>query len=237
MSKIFAIYPTDKKHSINFLNKINTYLTRRLNKDWHCYKIKFNNECHENCINTAINSAKFIFFMGHGRNDCLYGSCAKENLNNSNKIQGVEQYYRNEQFIDKNNIGKFNNKIFFSLSCNSNEDKTNSLSRKARENGVLCFIGFGDIQTDYIKGVNFPKKAIEVFKGLITKIIKESLYISIVKNYTVDRLIDLIKILTNKEMQNLLLHKKNRHKKIILKNLFDFKNEIKIFGNRFEPIV
>jgi len=226
MSKIFAIYPTDKKHSTNFLNKIDIYLASKLNKDWRCYKIKFNDECHENCINAAkYDSAKFILFMGHGRSDCLYGSCAEE------------KGYRNERFIDIYNIEEFSNKIFFCFSCNSNENRTNSLGRIARENGVLCFIGFGDIQTDYIENENFPKKAIEVFKGLITKIIKESLYISIMNNYTVDRLIDLIKILTNKEMQNLLLHTKNRHKKIILKNLFDFKNEIKIFGNRFEPIV
>jgi hypothetical protein len=240
MSKIFAIYPIDKKESTKFLNRINTYLKRNLNDDWHCFKIRFNDNAHTDCVNSAKNNtAKFILFMGHGRSDCLYGSCAKDSseLPNSDEVWKVEQYYKNEQFIDENNVNSFANKIFFSFSCNSNENKTKSIGRKAIENGVLSFIGFGDITTDYIEENGFPKKAIAVYKGLLTKIIKKSLYVSIVDNYTVDRLVDLMKILTDKEIQNLILSSKNRHKDVIIDRLYAFKSEIKILGNRYEYLL
>ena len=47
MCKVFAIYPTDKKDSTKFLNKINTFLCKNLGADWHCYKIKFSDEDHQ----------------------------------------------------------------------------------------------------------------------------------------------------------------------------------------------
>lgn len=79
MTKIFGIYPTDRQESITFLNRINTYLCRKLDNQWHCYKIKYSNADHESCIKKAIDSnAKFILFMGHGRSDCLFGSCNKK---------------------------------------------------------------------------------------------------------------------------------------------------------------
>jgi hypothetical protein len=240
MSKIFAIYPTDKKETTTFLNRINSYLNRKLDADWHCYKIKFDDNDHNNCIiNAKDSAAKFILFMGHGRSDCLYGSCAK----NSNEfvsqdvLRENKEFYRNENFIHAKNIALFNGKIFFSFSCNSNENRTQSIGRKAIENGVLSFIGFGDIATDYIEEDKFPPKAIALFKGLITKIIKESIFISISNNYTVDRLVSLIKILTDKEIQKLLLTTNHRHKKVICNKLYNFKNEIEILGNRYENLV
>ena len=79
MCKVFAIYPTDKKDSTKFLNKINTFLCKNLGADWHCYKIKFSDEDHQRCLNSAQSSAaKFIIFMGHGRGDKLLGSFNKK---------------------------------------------------------------------------------------------------------------------------------------------------------------
>jgi len=238
MSKIFAIYPTDKRESTKFLNRINTYLIRNLKKDWHCYKIKFTDDDHINCLKQAKESpAKFILFMGHGRSNCLYGSCAKANSDfiSPDAERENNELYKNERFIDESNIGNLSNKVFFSLSCNSNENSARTIGRKAIEKGILCFVGFGDIPTDHIEGKKNPPKAIAVYKGLITKIIKESLYISIINNYTVDRLVDLIKIITYKEIQT-LLYTKNRHKKNIIEKLLLFKNEIVIFGNKFETV-
>jgi len=239
MSKIFAIYPTDERESTKFLNRISTYLTRNLKEYWHCYKIGFSDDDHANCLKQAKESpAKFILFMGHGRSDCLYGSCAKANsdfISPDAERENIE-LYKNEQFIDGSNIGSLNNKVFFSFSCNSNVNRVGVLGRAAKENGVLCFIGFGDIPTDYMEKEDFPPKAIAVYKGLIVKIIKESLYISIVNNYTVDRLVDLIKISTYKEIQT-LLHTKNRHKKVIIEKLLLFKNDIVIFGDKFETVI
>lgn len=241
MTKIFAIYPTDKQQSTKFLNKINTYLKRKIDTDWHCYKIKFTDDDHQRCLNkVACSSAKLILFMGHGRSDCLFGSCAKESNDfvSSDAIQHNEIIYKNENFINSGNIDFFKDKVLFSFSCNSNRNEKNSLGRKAIENNVRCFIGFGDIPTDYIKKNNLPIKAIAQYKNAIIKIINHSIYISITNNYSCQDLVDMIKIYTMKEIQSLILSKnKMRHRDQVIEHLFLFKKEIVIFGNRFEKII
>jgi len=251
MPKIIAIYPTDKQESTRFLNRINTYLKRKLNEDWLCIKLNFTEKEHLNCIEfiSTVND-KFIIFMGHGRSDRLFGSCSKESSDfiSSEAMQYNELFFKNEDFIHIDNINAFKNKIFFSFSCNSNRNDKNSLGRNAIQNGVKSFIGFGDIPTDYIdiwpikkpkkkSDEIFPKRAIAIYKGIIIKIIKQCLFVSIKNNYTVQGLVDLMKIQTNKEIQNMILSKnKNRHKKNIVEKLFEFKSEIIILGNSHEKI-
>lgn len=241
MTKIFGIYPTDRQESITFLNRINTHLCRTLEDQWHCYKIKYTSADHESCIKKAIDSnAKFIFFMGHGRSDCLFGSCNKRSQDFIAEDAVIEnpEFYRNEYFIHSDNISKFKDKIFFSLSCFSNRNDAKSLARNAINNGVISFVGFGNIPTDYIIGENIPLKAIAIYKGIISKVIKISLSISIQNNYTVEEMVALIKVLTTKEIQKIILSPyRNRHKEVIIKNLFFFKQEIMIFGNRYERLI
>ena len=170
-------------------------------------------------------NAKFILFMGHGRSDCLFGSCNKKSQDFIAEEAVIEnpEFYRNEHF---------------SLSCLSNRNDTKSLARSAINNGVISFVGFGDIPTDYIVGKNIPLKAIAIYKGIISKVIKISISISIQNNYTVEEMVSLIKVLTTKEIQKIILSPyKNRHKEIIVKNLFLFKQEIMIFGNRYERLL
>ena len=76
MSKVFAIYPIDKSCSTSFLNRINTFETRKLGDIWHCYKVHFSDEDHERCIQQSKDS-HFIFYMGHGGETQLHGACAK----------------------------------------------------------------------------------------------------------------------------------------------------------------
>lgn len=241
MEKIFGIYPTDRQDSTKFLNRINTYFCRRLGEQWHCYKTKYTNEDHESCVKKAIDSnAKFILFMGHGRSNCLFGSCNKNSQNFIAEDAVIEnsEFYRNEYFIHSDNISKFKGKIFFSFSCFSNRNDTKSLARNAINNGVLSFIGFGDIPTDYIIGKNIPLKAIAIYKGIISNVVKISINISIQNNYTVEEMVALIKILTTKEIQKIILSPyKNRYKGIIVESLFLFKQEIVIFGNRHERLI
>lgn len=241
MTKIFCIYPTDKQESTAFLNRINTYLCRTLKEQWHCYKIRYSNEDHETCIKKAIESnAKLILFMGHGRSDCLFGSCNKESQDfiSEDAIHESSLFYRNEHFIHSDNISRFEGKIFFSFSCLSNRNNNKSLAYNAINKGVITFIGFGDIPTDFIVGKNIPLKAIAIYKGIISKVLKMSIRISIQKNYTVDEMVSLIKILTTQEIQKIILSPyKNRHKEIIINQLFLFKKEIMVFGNRYERLL
>jgi len=248
--KVFTIYPTDKQQSTKFLNRINNYLKYHLNGESECYKIGFNDIDHSNCLKKAVNSnTKFIIFMGHGRSDKLYGSCAKDSNGfvSFESIENNDSLYNNENFINSDSIVFFKGKVFFSFSCNSNKNQTNSLGRIAIQNGVLSFIGFGDIPTDFEepeiseKGEQrevFPKRAIAVFKGIIIKIIKQSVLTSIQNNYSVQGLVDLIKLKTNIEIQNLILSRdRHRHKDAIINKLYSFKSEIVIMGNKFEKLL
>ena len=238
MSKIFAIYPIDKSTSTMFLNRINTFEKRNLGSDWHCYKIYFSDEDHEECLKISKDE-HFVFYMGHGGETKLCGACGKYGERPAD-LQVREEnpdYYIKEEFINASNIAEFKNQILFCLSCNSNRNTPKSLGRLAIQSGVVTFVGFGDIPTDYIEGVAFSKRCIAIYKGIIVKVVKQALLLATRKNGDVYSLVRLIQILTTKEIQGLLLTKANiRHKKSIVDQLLCFKNEIRIFGDRYASI-
>lgn len=61
---------------------------------------------------------------------------------------------------------------------------------------------------------------------------------AIKKEYTIDEFIRLLKILVTKEMQSILFtSSKYRHKKVLLQELYKFKTNIKVYGNRYERLV
>ncbi len=238
MSKVFAIYPTDKSSSTKFLNRINTFEMRNMNSDWHCYKIRFSDEDHEECIRVSKES-RFIFFMGHGGETKLCGSCGKngELGAGSEARNDNPDYYIKESFIDSSNISKFKGQVFFCFSCNSNRNSSKSIGRIAIQEGVLAFVGFGDLPTDFVKTVPFSKRSIAIYKGLITKIMKYALYWATKENMSVDSLVRLLQILTTKEIQRLLQTKDQiRNKSSIINQLISFKNDIRIFGDRYVTI-
>lgn len=239
MSKIFAIYPIDKSCSTKFLNRINTFEKRSLGDEWHCYKIHFSDKDHDDCL-AASKKEHCVLFMGHGGETKLCGSCGKNGEQDVDALVRQEDanYYIKESFIDSNNISKFRGKIFFCFSCNSNTNTSKSLGRIAIQEGVLAFVGFGNIPSDYIEGVQFSKRCIAVYKGLITKIMKHAIYLAAKNNLTIDAMIKIIHILTAKEIQYLIETRNNiRHKKSIIKQLVLFKNEIRIFGDRYITIL
>lgn len=238
MSKVFAIYPIDKSCSTGFLNRINTFEKRNLGDDWHCFKIHFSDKDHDDCLNTS-KGERFIFYMGHGGETKLCGSCASKGEQYVNDIAREENadYYIKEVFIDANNIGAFKGQIFFCFSCNSNRNTAKSLGRKAIQEGVLSFVGFGDIPTDYIDAVPFTKRSIAVYKGIIVRVMKQALVIAIKGGGNVYSLVRIIQILTTQEIQQLLLTNANiRNKGSIIRQLCDFKNDIRIFGDRYAKL-
>ncbi|MCQ2348387.1 MAG: hypothetical protein MJZ65_04275 [Paludibacteraceae bacterium] len=237
MSKVFAIYPLDKSSSNSFLNRIHTFETKMLRDDWHCFKIHFSDEEHEKSIKSA-NESHFVLFMGHGGDTQLHGACGKYGELTCDAIAGNEnpQFYDKEVFIDTSNIGRFHNQIFFCFSCNSNKSSTKSLSRLAIANGVQTFVGFGNIPTDYVEGVKFSKRCIAFYKGIIVKIIKYSIFYAVENNETVDNLVQIIKLLTTKEIQSLEMQRPFHDKDAILNQLYKFKNDIRIYGDRYAKI-
>lgn len=238
MSKIFAIYPIDKSTSTNFLNRINTFEVRNMASDWHCYKIYFSDEDHDACLK-ASKGERFIFFMGHGGETNLSGACGRNGETPADMLvrEDNPDFYNKEEFINASNLAEFKDQILFCFSCNSNRNTPKSLGRLAIQNGVIAFVGFGDIPTDYIEGVAISKRCIALYKCIIVRVIKLALLLATRNNSDVYSLVRLIQILTTKEIQELLLTKSRiRHKKTIVDYLVKFKNEIRIFGDRYASI-
>ncbi len=237
MSKIFAIYPLDKSSSTSFLNRIHTFETRTLGDAWHCYKVHFSDEDHKRCIQQSMDS-HFIFFMGHGGETQLHGACAKygEMSVDFAATQNNKNFYNKEKFIDVNNINAFKGKIFFCFSCNSNRNNSKSLARLSIKHEIETFVGFGNIPTDYIEGVNFSKRCIAIYKGKIVKIMKYSLYYAVDNNETVDNLVRIIKLLTCKEIQSLQRQRRFHDRDAVIEQLYKFKDDIKTFGNIYSKL-
>ena len=238
MSKIFAMFPIDRGCSTKFLNRINTYETRTIGNNWHCYKVHLSDKDHDNCIK-ASKDRRFILFMGHGGESKLCGACGKYGEMPADPLVRAENtdYYIKEVFIDANNISEFKDKIFFCFSCNSNRNTAKSLGRKAIECGVLSFVGFGDIPTDYVDGYPFSTRCIAVYKSVITKVMKYAIQLASEGNCSVETLVRIIQVLTTKEIQRLLTStNKIRHKDVVIKQLVSFKNDIRIFGDRYARI-
>lgn len=235
--KIFAIYPIDKSSSTQFLNRINTFISRELDFDWHCYKIHFSDEDHNRCIEHSKES-HFILFMGHGGESELHGACGKygEMHVDFRASQENPDFYNKETFIDYKNIGVFSGHILFCFSCNSNRNTPHSLARNSIQNGVECFVGFGDIPSDYCESNHISKRCIAIYKGIIIKVIKHSLKYAHSNNETIDNVVQIIRILTTQEIQTLMLGRDFHGRKDVVEQLYKFKNEIRIFGNRYSRI-
>lgn len=232
--EIFCVYPHDR--TTFFLDRIVSFLKNNLGDKFHCYKVKLNEQSHTDCLRT-LNTLenRIIIFLGHGRSDKLYGACGDEgeNLFVGQEHQDIPQYFNKPDFITMSNSSVLAKNIVFALSCDSNRLK-NSIGDSARENGTISFVGFGDIQTDYDDERELTRREIAIFKGIIVKIIKKCLLYSYRNNFTVEKLVDTIKIMTNKEIYKLLtIHKGIKYRHRIAKHLYLFKDEIVIFGNRY----
>ena len=127
MSKIFAIFPIDKSSNTTFLNRIHTFLTSNLESDWHCYKVHFSNEEHEDCIKQSSGS-RFIFFMGHGGETKLHGACAVYGEMSVDVAASSENtnFFNKEVFIDASNYNP-QNEMFSSRKTKCSKSKTKCL--------------------------------------------------------------------------------------------------------------
>lgn len=235
MNDLFIIYPQDEYYSTKFLNRINTYGKRILKDKWHCYKVHCSDQDHYNCLKRAL-SYRVIFFMGHGTDTKLCGACGKRGEEIVDSIIRIENpdFYNNDRFIYSDTIKCFRDKIFISFSCNSNRNKSQSIGRIAITNGVKTFVGFGDIPTDYVANTQLSKKIIEIYKGIIVRIIKYALVLSMENLGSVFSFTRLVQVITTKEILKILSGKVNyRQSSIIVELLQDFKNDIRIFGDPY----
>jgi len=200
--------------------------------------VKLNEQSHTDCLRT-LNTLenRIIIFLGHGRSDKLYGACGDQGENlisiGAEAIEDNTQYFSKPDFITISNANVLARNIVFALSCDSNALKK-SIGDSAIKNGVYSFVGFGDIQTDFEDDKELTRREIAIFKGIIIKIVKKSLLYSLQNKFTVEKLVDTIKIMTNKEIYKLLtIYKGIKYRSRIAKHLYSFKDEIEIFGDKY----
>lgn len=229
-SNILCIYPDDS--STRFLDRIQNYLKRKLGDEFHCYKVKPNDDSHYYCLERLRTNTteELVIFLGHGRSDCLYGANTNYNFFASPYYEGVSDY-QNDNFINSTNIAVFSEKKVFCLSCNSAE----KLGEWAVQKGATVFIGFGDIPTDNEilpkLGIGLPT-LIARFKGEINWIVKKSLAFSIAKNHSFYQLADTVRLLTNARINDIILtHKSLRQRRLLTDYLFSFKSEMVVSGD------
>lgn len=243
---ILIIHPYDK--TTTFLERIKNYLQYSFSENLHYYNIKTNKGSHKYCLDIIqkFSPNGFILYMGHGKSNCLYGAIGdycEAFTDNEAKIENPEEYFSNTDFINLENVKVFNNKKVICLTCNSNSQ----IGRRALENGVKVFVGFGDLPTSTGElkeqgeenrlGVSL-KMIEKALKSEINYIIKKSIQIAVEKDYTFRELVDLIHFITNQRINYYLVdQKKVKERKLIANYLYTFKKEIKIYGNGNEKLV
>ena len=238
--KILIVHPYDK--STSFLERIKNHLQVEFPDILHYFSIKPNEDSHTQCLKTIRDFSRngLLLFMGHGKSNCLYG--AKGDYygtleNELVKVEDPDKYFYKDNFINKQNIEVFNGKKIISLSCNSN----GQLGRNSVDNGAKVFLGFGDLPTSIEelkeKGVESKSgvslgKIEQALKTEINDIIKKSIGLGIVKQFSFRELVDLIYFVTNQKITHYLVNqKKVSERKLIANYLYTFKKEIKIYGN------
>lgn len=236
MSRILCIYPQD--NSTRFLNRIQNHLKQNLTETFRCYKVKPNQESHDDCIERVrrVTSEELVLFLGHGRSDRLYGANSNSSFFVSPYFEGITDY-ENDNFISRDNIDIFTGKKVFCLSCNS----ADGLGKLAVQSGARVFIGFGDIPTDNEILPEIRTRLpllIARFKGEINWIVKTSLMYSLKKNHNFFQLADMVRLLANSRTNEIILrHQGLRQRRLLADYLYGFKQGMKLFGNGNEKLL
>ncbi|WP_297868009.1 hypothetical protein [uncultured Flavobacterium sp.] len=244
--KILIVHPYDK--STNFLERIKSHLQSKFLEDCHYFSIKPQSSSHKQCLSEINNFSEegLILFMGHGKSNCLYGAKGDYYGTLENELvkeESPEKYFYEDNFINDQNIDIFKNKKVISLSCNSN----GQIGKKAVEYGAKVFLGFGDLPTsvgeledkgEESKTGTSLSTIEQAIKTEINYIIKRSIEIGIVNKHSFLELVNLIHFITNQRISDYLVYqKKISERKLIANYLYDFKKEIKIFGDKNEKLI
>lgn len=244
--QLLIVHPYDK--STSFLERIKNHLQAKFPEDSHYFNIKPNIISHRQCLSgiNDFSTQGLILFMGHGKSNCLYG--AKGDFygsleNELVKAENPEKYYYNDSFINEQNLNVLNGKKIISLSCNSN----GQIGRKSIDYGAKVFLGFGDLPTSVNEleeqgeenksGISLSTVE-QAIKTEINYIVKRSIEIGIVKDYSFTQLHELIQFISNQRISHYLVdQKKINERKLIANYIYNFKKEIKIYGNKNEKLI
>jgi hypothetical protein len=219
MSKFIIIYPSDS--TTDFLKGIPAFLHEHYKEFTETFRIDSSRESHAECIHmiTQQSSKIFFIFLGHGASNYLAGARDSPNYDN---------------FINETNLKIFESKKVFFLSCRSADFLKNKTF-------IRTSLGFGDLPSEYneietlqrISGLydGITIETLELFKEILTEIIKYSLLDLIKDNLTFIDLFNRIKLRINKKMSEVLLKNKNEQTSKLTYMLYMMKDEMRIYGS------
>lgn len=220
MNKVLIIYPCDS--STDFLQEIITKVAEFM--EVVIERPETTVDGHEKCIRIIQETdIKLIIFMGHGQSDKFLGA-------NSNDISTEYTKYREQGFINCNNLNIFKGKKIIALSCDSNK----KIAKIAIESGTEVWIGFGYIPTDWRVEVeevsHLNPEDVDDFNTILVKVISTSISYSIHHNFTFFQFEKLFKVIVNKEIREIVASGISCNSWIV-QSMYKLKDEIKIFGD------
>jgi hypothetical protein len=226
MSKILFIFPSDR--STAFLQSIIKSTQKFAELEIHQPIATI--ESHEACIEVIQHTnADLIIFMGHGHSDKLLGAACTDNSDR------LYREYRQNGFINKQNLAIFAGKQVIAFSCDSND----KIGKVAIEKGAQVFVGFGYIPTDWDMEVEtypkLPVEEVEIFNTALVDIFSHAVNYSITNSFTFQQFEKVFKVIVHKKILN-LIGKGVEIDDWIIQNLYHLKTEIKKFGNIDSPL-
>jgi len=195
---LFFIYPKDKTTA--FLEPIYLDVLKTLGQE-SITLISFDENSYEDIFNIVkdLPDNAFIMFLGHGRNDKLYGVFDDSH----------------DPFVESNKMWVFDRKNLFALACKS----THLLTRCFHRTSISQSIGFGNLPTSVeevedikkFQHVKISDEDIDKFKDIIV----ETVSLSIIKFYKeqlcFSGIYKHLRLLLNKKMNDAVLVDKNRN--------------------------
>ena len=211
MKKIICIFPQDK--STDFLMPIYEQLEQMPNFMGYRFDTIISLETEKLYDSQYFNDDSFLFFLGHGASNKLYGS--------------VDSNGAKQDLFNADNIAHIKNLDFVGIACRSREFAHNRIQR---------YIGFGDITSDFseidaernLVDPNYMDWASEddiihfqhAFTTAIVNAIKLSQCVDLLSLYK------MLKLCINKQLAELLTQKKLSNYRCIADMLFDVLSEI-----------
>ncbi len=201
-------------------------------------------ESHDRCLAeiAAHDNNESIIFLGHGKSDSLFGASFPSTcgmVSDDYLAENPHEKHLSEDFINPDNISIFKEKKIFCLTCNS----ADSLGELAIEAGAKVFLGFGDIPTENHADQDIrlyldqwkspmPDRLTKIFKGDIQVIIKSSLLVGLNEKLSYEDVRNIIIHKTNLRIDDILKHHKGiKRRRLLCDYLFQFKEEMTVFGN------
>lgn len=209
MSDVICIYPQDA--TTVFLRPLCNFICSTFGATEIGFDTSGDDDPHE-AIYAGIRDAQTVFFLGHGKSDCLYASITD-----------------NDVLIDKSNVSLLEGKHLFLLACNSEQF--------IKKYGLSDAIGFGFLPTskdDVDRTKNYHKVDISGTAKQDVDCFNASLVNCLIKSLSIETMNDpslfaeRLKFNVSIEIVDCLINTKSPNYRIVADELFYLYKDLRI---------